>query len=557
MKFNTLRFLTLPWFVFFCCVIATIIVEKTQIYLASDYDVYYQGAFFLGIVLCLFYNLRTLTKSGIWLADSLPYSVRRSPWASYLKAFLAFFIAGAVYSAGQLSWIPVFWQGFVIPAIFTICLFVIIWSLMGPLLIFCSRLPFSRFSAFVFSWPIFVLVPITAVFLGNSIVKSYQESRPDFAFSRPSVVAPKVDTVESEVGKLETIQAKHSTAVELQEASASAELCSQKSKLVQASLTPDGDADIVFWAIQSVKCAAIKNVIALSKLTDIMMKHRDVSVRAAAIRGLSNFEREGVKRIGYLLVKRMGEDEPPVVIEAAAEVLLKLGEEERAWVSKKMTILLSNPKTSALAAKILVTKLKREDLITEFVTKNLTDESNQKDRAISMICSMTVQNRKLVEPHIELIMSSVKKSDASGAAVRALECLGNSGLESLRQEITNPQKLDKVVATKIFAEANWSDKKGVLETASQCVHDSSKEIRRWCSQALGKVGVSAIPVILELLKSGDSQARNSATYALSFFTDGEAKQELINERTRNSGWMANQKNLELARAIDKALVNLQ
>ncbi len=556
MKFNTLRYLALPWFLFFCAVIATMIVEGTKIYLGPEYDIYYQGVFVAGILVCLFFNLRTLSKAGIWLADSLPYSVRRKPWVSYVKATLAILIAGAAYSVGQLGWVPVFWQGFVIPITFMICLFVTVWNLMGPLLIFCSRLAFSCLSAFVFSWPVFALVPITALFLGNSVVKAYQESRPDFAFSRPSTSAPVVATDGAEEKKEESITATHKTALELQEAAATASSCSQKGKLVQANLTSDGDADIVYWAIRAAGCANLKNVIALSKLADIMMKHPNALVRAAAINQMASFDRESVKRIGYLLVKRMGESEPPQVIEAAAGLLLKLGEDEKAWVSKKMTVLLNIPKTSVLAAKILVSKLKREDLITEFVTKNLSAASSQKERAISMICSLSEPNRMLAVPHIDLIMASIKKADMSDPAVKALECLGQPSLDSLRREIAKPEKIDKLMATKVFAQSTWKDKGAVLETSSKCVRDSDEETRQWCGQALGKVGVAAIPTILELLKSNEATAKESATHALTFFTDNEAKEELIKERTKNSGWMANQKNLELARAIDQALLNM-
>src|SRR5690606_7119388 len=143
-----------------------------------------------------------------------------------------------------------------------------------------------------------------------------------------------------------------------------------------------------------------------------------------AITQMTHYGVDKVKPLGYLLVKRISENEPLPVIEAASLVMMKLGDDERAWVSKRLTNLLENPKTSALASKILVSKFKREDLVTEFVTTNLTLESARKDHAISMICSLSKNSRKLAEPHIDIILSSIKTGDTADPAVKALECLG-------------------------------------------------------------------------------------------------------------------------------------
>ncbi|MNY27058.1 hypothetical protein D3C86_1609450 [compost metagenome] len=128
----------------------------------------------------------------------------------------------------------------------------------------------------------------------------------------------------------------------------------------------------------------------------------------------------------------------------------------------------------------------------------------------------------------------------------------------MRKELQTPQKLEKEIAARAFAEGNWEkDDKVVLETASACVHDASEGVRHWCSQALGKVGAPAVPGILELLMSDDPKLKSSATQALTLFSDPEGKKELMKVRASKSGWMASQKDLEVARAIDKALINMQ
>lgn len=557
MKFNTLRYLVLPWFLLFCTIIVAMIIEGTYFQLDEVYHQYYLGVLGLGVFLCLSSNLRTLTKAGIWLAHSLPSNLRSRPWWWIFRAILAVVFASAFFEVGKLSWMPLIWQGAVIPVVFTICLFVTIWSLMGPILAFCSRVPFSRFSAFVSSWPIFILVPITAVFVGRTIVTAYNESRPDFAMSQ--TLLPKGETEEvAAVAAVDVeIVAKSKTAIELQEAVASGAPCPDKSKLIQNTLTPNGESDSVYWAVRALKCTEMKSVVGLPKLADIMLKHSDPKVRAAAISAMPKFGTTDVKRIGYLLVKRLGEKEPLEVIEAAAGVLIKLGEEEKAWVTKRLTALMDIPRTSALASKILAQKLKREDLVSEFVAKNLTEGSADRKRAISMVCSLSEQGRAIAIPHIDGIVASIQTGDAQDPALKALECLGQPAFESLRKELQTPQKLEKQVAARAFAEGEWkSDDKLVLETASACVHDPIEGVRHWCSQALGKVGAPAVPGILELLMSDDPKLKASATEALTLFNDPEGKKELMKVRATKSGWMASQKDLEVARAIDKALINM-
>ncbi|WP_413569988.1 HEAT repeat domain-containing protein [Bdellovibrio sp. HCB117] len=560
MKFNALRYLILPWFVLFCSIIAALVLDGTVIrFLPFVYE-YYLALIGAGAAICLYFNFRTLTKAGIWIAYSLPTYLRTNPWWWFARAAVAIAFAYIIYGMGKADWAPVVWQAAVIPVVSMICLFFAIRSLMGPVLVWCSRVAFSRISAFILSWPIFLLVPIVALFLGRTISTAYRESRPDFAFSQRTLIpSEESDQASSseEATSAHAIQASSPIAIELKNAVESGESCNDKNKLVQRTLTAQGDADSVYWAIKAVGCTEMKSVVGLPKLADIMLKHPNSVVRAAAISQMMKFGAANVKQIGYLLVKRITDKEPLPVIEASSLVMLKLGEEERAWVSKRLTNLLDTPKTSALASKILVSELKKEDVVNNFVATNLSVESSEKDLAISMVCSLPEKARHFNEEQINVIVASIKTGDADDPAVKALECLGPVGLTALQKEIFAPQQTDKSLAARAFAEVEWKDSKSVLETASSCVHDKENGVREWCSQALGQSGAPAIPNILKLLKSDDETMKAVATRALSFVDDPAAKDKLMEERSKNSGWMANKKNLEWARAIDHALVNME
>ncbi|KHD87540.1 MAG: hypothetical protein OM95_13945 [Bdellovibrio sp. ArHS] len=559
MKFNALRYLILPWFVLFCSIIAALILDGTVIHFLPfvyKYDLVLIGA---GVALCLYFNFRTLTKAGIWLAYNLPVHLRTNPWWWFARAGIAIAFAYLIYGMGTADWAPVVWQAAVIPVVSMICLFTAIRSLLGPVLVWCSKVAFSRISAFVLSWPIFLLVPVVALFLGRTIATAYRESRPDFAFTqRAENTAYTEQASREEVTPTSlSIAAVSNVAKDLKQAADADRSCHDKSKLIQRTLTPQGDADAVFWAIKAVSCAEIKSVVGLPKLAEIMLKHPNSTVRAAAISQMLQFGIPNVKQIGYLLVKRITEKEPLPVIEASSLVMLKLGDEERAWVGKRLTNLLDTPKTSALASKILVSELKKEDVVTKFVANNLTEDSPEKDLAISMVCSLPAKARQFSEEQINVIVASLKTGDPQDPAVKALVCLGPMGFRVLQKEIFTPQRTDKSLAARAFATVEWQDSQSVLETASSCIHDQDDRVRAWCSQALGQSGASAIPNILKLLQSDDQTLKAVATRALSFFDDPAAKDRLMEERTKNSGWMANKKNLEWARAIDQALVNME
>jgi hypothetical protein len=218
--------------------------------------------------------------------------------------------------------------------------------------------------------------------------------------------------------------------------------------------------------------------------------------------------------------------------------------------------LLDNSKTSGIASKVLVHDLKRDDLVAEYVSTHLAEEGDARVRAITMICSLPAASRSVAEPNISHIVASVKTADSEDPAIVALECLGAAGFQAIRQEVVSPERLEKPVAARALAEISDKDNPEALETANNCARDANPEVRGWCSQTLGKIGAPALPKILDLLKSSDRNLKASGNNALNFFDDPVAKQELVRVRAENSGWMANKQKLQVAKAVDKALIKI-
>jgi hypothetical protein len=570
MKMNVLRHLVLPWFLLFMATAAGIVVIGLDFRLDAKNHEYYFAALGLGIFLCLVSNFRTLSKAGIWIAHSLPSSLRRSPWGWIFRAVLAAAIALGFFMVGQLPWMPLIWQAAVIPAVFTIALFVGIWSLMGPILTWSSQIAFSRFTAFLLSLPVFVLVPLTAVFLGQMILTAYRDSRPESFMTQQLEAAREVPSATTSAAnppptstaavipaaKEVEVTAVSDTAQKLHDLATAGKSCASDTKEVSAAITSNGPEDVVYWAIRAIKCTDMKAVVGMTKLAKIMVEHPSPRVRAAAIRAMPRFGTEDVRRVGYLLVKRIGEREPPEVIEAAASVLARLGVEETKWATKRLTALLDNTKTSGIAAKVLVHDLKRDDIVAEYVSAHLKESGSGRARAITMICALPVASRAVAEASISEVVASIKTADETDPAVEALECMGPAGFQAIRKEVVTPEHLQKPVAARALAEINVKDDPQALETANDCARDSDAAVRGWCSQTLGKIGAPALPKILDLLKSSNKDLKASGNNALNFFDDPVAKSELARVRAENSGWMANQQKLQVAKAVDKALIKI-
>jgi hypothetical protein len=560
MKINVIRNLILPWMIFFGLSVLAVVIAGVSFHLEAQNHPIYFALLGAGVFICLLANLRTLSKAGIWIAHSLPSSLRYNskPWI--FRAFQVAVVALGFYLMGQFSWVPLFWQAFIIPIVFTLTLFVGIWSLMGPLLTWSSQMSFSRAAAFVLSLPVFALVPVTAMFLGQTIVTAYAASRPEPVVIHSVKTASKetvADATPAPVEKSAVSPEVQSRAEAFRELAESGKICSEQTKEIQAALEVRTPEPVAYWAIRAIKCSDMRSVVALPKLAKLMIEHQSPKVRAAAIRALPRFGAENVHRIAYLLIKRIQEKESAEVIEAASSVLIRLAEEDRKSAFNRLKSLLDTSNASQIAAKVLIQDLKRDDLVAEYVAENLSGKEDARLRAVGMICQLPKAQRAIAEPQIQQIVASIHSGDENDPAIQALDCMGQSGFQAIRQEVMQPEKLERPVAARALSEMDVKSAPDALKTAETCVRDENEEVRNWCSQSLGKIGAAALPQILELLKSKNSDLKNAGRNALNFFDDPAAKGELEKIRADNSGWMANKKKLQIAEAVSTALMKIE
>ncbi len=558
MKINVLRNLLLPWLAFFLIGLFAFVFVGVQFHVIAKEHPLYPVLMAAGAVICLFLNLRTLQKAGIWVAYSLPLSLRFTTMWWFLRAVLAVAVAYAAHAIGQLSWVPLFWHAFVIPAVFAVALFVLVRSLLGPILKWSANISFGRAFTFILSIPIFFVVPVTVSFLGETIVKAYQASRPELVkqsgFLEPLVI-PKVPVAEA---PSLVPEAKSELAIELRGYAEGGRSCAEAQKKIRAALDERGSEETAYWAARAVKCAEMKSVVALPKLVDLMLRHKSPLVRAAAIRAMPRFGQENVQRLGYLLVKKISDKEDPVVIEAAADVLAPTGENERKFTITRLKSLLDSPKAGPLAAQVLSVDLKREDVVAEYVAENLATAGAGRQRAIGMVCSLSKANQALVEPQLESIVAAVTTGTKEDPAVQALDCLGKSGYQAIRKEVLEPTKLDKTVAARALADMETAKTQPeTLETVETCSRDENEDVRKSCSRSLGRIGEPALPKIIDLLESSDPALKDAGKHALGYFDDPAAKDELRKIRAENSGWMATRKKLQIAEAVEMALIKIE
>ena len=559
MKINVLRNLVIPWVLLFILALGGAVTAGVHFHiLAKDHPAYFISIG-LGILLSLVSNINTLNTAGIWITHSLPSSLRTNSWPWITSAIKATCWAGLAALIGQLSFVPLFWQAFVIPAVFTVALFVVIWRLMGPILTWSSSMTFSRMAAGMMSLPVFALVPLTAIFLGQTIVTAYFSSRPELVIMAPQTTAVAMTKSAPEtkvIAKVILPPVIEKRVETLQALAESGQSCHDDSKLIQANLDPKSHEDIVFWAIKAVRCADMKAVVALPRLVTLMTSHPSTKVRVAAIQAMPHFGTENLKRMAYLLYKRLNEKNPPEVIKAAALVLSRLGEEERKSASHRLQTLLDSQVAGTVAAEVLVNSLKQEELVAEYVVQNLAGPVEARERAVQMICQLSPKSRAFAEPLVDQVVASVKTGSESDPAMIALDCMGKSGLQAIQKEVLENQKLERSVAARALSEMSVKESPGVLETASHCASDKNDQVRQYCSQSLGKMGASALPKILDLLKSNDTNLKDAGKIALGSMNDPLAKPELEKIRADNSGWMANQRKLQIAKAVDTALIKI-
>jgi HEAT repeat protein len=564
MKMNVLRNLVIPWFCFFIFGVLAPIAATLILRIPAQEHPLYPPILAAGALICLGLNIRTLNRAGIWIAHALPSSLRFRKWPWFFTAVNAFAVALVFFLLGQASWMPLFWQAFVIPSVFTIALFVAVWHLMGPILAWCSTISFSRISAFLMSLPVFVLVPLTAFFLGQTIVKAYLASRPQAFVARSFFLAPDSEPAAAEalVATAQPVFLQKDSKLEeksamFREAALSGKACYEINKDLQAALVSKGPEEQVYWAVKSVKCSDLTSIVALPKLAKVMTDHPSSYVRSAAIRAMAKYGMDNVKKINYLILKRITEKETSDVIESAAWLLARIDEEDKKYAINRLKALLDNESINATAAKVLVEDLKQEEQLTEYVAENLAAGADRRKRAVELVCLLPKSSLPAIEPHIHQIVDSVQTGAQDDPAMKALDCMGPSGYQAIRKEVASPQQLDRSIAARAFAEMKVKNPTEALETVETCVRDENEQVRKWCSQSLGKIGAPALPKILDLLKSSESELKDAGKNALNHFDDPAAKTELEKIRAENSGWFASKKKLQIAEAINTALVKVE
>jgi hypothetical protein len=557
MKFNVLRAILIPWTLLFFLSLGFLISISLKFLELND-PFLRSGILYLGGILCIFVNYGTLNKAGIWIADSLPYSIRRSSLNWFLRAVIAVAIAGGFFFIGQAPWMPLLWQGFVIPGVFMISLFFVVRSLMGLILKKAAVVSFTRLFTLVMSLPLIYLVAMTSQFLSQNITNSYIASKPEImplAFSGVSNLEMTVTPVETNKENLPP----EPVAVRAQEFKAlveSGKACSEQNAEIRNNLDSKVAEDIAYWAIKAVKCTDMKSVVILPKLADLMMKHKSPPVRAAAVQMMLKYSHESVKPIAYLLIKYINEKEPKEVLVANASVLSKLGEEERTFAVNRLKSMLDSM-ASQTAAEILVQNMRKPELVAAYIAESLPLATVARERAVGMICLLPEKDRSVASPFIAEVTTSVKIGSAKDPAVEALSCLGAEGLKAVRQEVENPQRLARPLAAQTLSEMNLKDDSESLKIVEECLKDSNEVVRKACSQSMGKIGKLALPKILNLLESSDTENKTAGHLALDALSDPDAQEDLRIARAQNSGWMANQRKLQLAKAVSVALVRIE
>ena len=235
-----------------------------------------------------------------------------------------------------------------------------------------------------------------------------------------------------------------------------------------------------------------------------------------------------------------------------------MGEDEKKIVHQRLVVLLDHNREGAAAAQVLIEDLKQANLVSEYMIEKISAGAEARVRGIRMVCLLPQEMRKLAEPYVDQIVSALVTGDGSDPARMALECLGRAGFQALRQEVIEPKKTSRPLAARALAEMKLQGLKvETLEVAETCVGDENPQVRRWCGQSLGKVGAPALPKILALLRSENPVSKEAGRQALHFFSDREGRYDLEQVRNANSGWLANQNKLALARAVNAALMKLE
>ena len=618
-----IRNLVSPWILFFILSTSGLVLLGVRFSHVHSTPIQIKFAIGVGIFLCFFSNVGSLGKVGIWMSESLPESLRYGSWRWILRTIRSLIVAFVFWAIGLFPLMPLVWQAAVIPVIFSITLFVAVFNLIGPILKVSANMAWNGAFAILLSLPVFLIMPLTSLYLSRTIVSSYYMSRPDLAgnyqlvktqsavlswANRENDTLIAIDpTPKKKVGDLALNAAAGRTpgtlagGRQLQSSSTTpgnsagpssqtanssggaappanvppakldkksqvfADLatkplgsCPDHDHDILASLDPKQSEEPVYWAVQAVHCSTIKTTIALTRLAVLMVEHPSPKVRAAAVYAMKKFDREDIKRISYLLFKRINPRESPEVLRATTSVLAWLGDDERKSATKRLTSLLdADGPLSESAARILIEVLGRNDLVANYVSEHLSGPPPSRLKAVNMVCLLPEDKRSIVEGHIRNLIETVHSAEGDDPGIHALGCLGHAGFLAIQSELKSPQFLDRSLAARALSELDLKQSPEALETAETCSRDTNPQVRRWCSRSLGEIGALALPQIIDLLKSNDSDLKASGENALESFNDLSAKDELIKIRSDNSGWLASHKKLQIAQAVEVAIAKIQ
>ncbi len=629
-----IRSLVFPWLVFFVAAVSCYILISTRyLHMQVFLEKHGNEGLILGAICCLLLNIHSMSQVGIWMTESLPESLRYTSIRWLIRAVKAAVVIGAGLLIAKLPWMPLVWQGMILPAIITVGLFVIVWNLLGPILKWSSQLTLSRTLGVLLSIPVLAAIPLTAFVVGKMFVSAYRTSQADIhpapmvqvkppevvqlkglllsvagnemrmfgewpkgsgqnkavniklnslppstVMALPKTPSKKELTVivkpelvveaptQSEPNHLDTkdIHARlHSPQTEtrastLREIYEFSDSCSEYSKDIHNALDPHAPKAVAYWATQALKCSDVKAVVAMPKLVQLMYEHPDAEVRGAAIRAMKKYGDENIKRVTYLLIKRVSAQEPPEVVTAAAALMAGLADDSTRVATNRLKGLLDVTRLSAASAQSLIQDFKRDDLVTEFVEANLVaPDAEARGRAVGMICALPKSKREFAEDHVSEVLASISSVTPDDPGVKALHCLGKVGVSAVSAELSKPQKLKRPMAARLLAQMNVKEGAEAIRVSAQCSADVDEEVRKWCSQTLGQLGAPALPDILKLLNSTSQSLKESGRNALGFFADENAKVALKKVLEDNSGWMANNKKLQIAKAVGTALARIE
>jgi HEAT repeat protein len=557
-KFNVLPRLIIPWLLMFLLIIAAQVVIGVRFNFDFRTSPYFMWSIVSGLIVCGYFNFRTTTASGIWIAHSFQDSSRSRAANGILTIVVSLALMFLVYWTGKLAWAPLYWSGIVVPLFFTVGIVIVVWSLVAPILQWCSMIACTRLAIMIFTLPVFLIFPVSSVFIGQIVLSAYLASQP------LSVLVAGVSKVEK-AGSSKNIVGSSPFAAPTEEKAKTFKAIAERkrqctnveSRQIQVALLPNSADEVLYWAIRAISCAQLKSVIGLGRLIEIISKNGNPMIRSAAILAMNNFRDADVKPLGYLLFKRLNDKESPEVVVAAANVLFKLGDTESRITLKKLKDLLNHPRHYQTAAQTLIALTHNESFVFDYIGSHLVNPGEAQARAIGLICLLSEPTRVQIEPRVSSIVAAIKTGMSDDPAIEALNCLKNKGIETIRQELLKPAVISKNMAATALSQMEIKHSAVALQTISDCVNDKDPKVRTVCSQGLGRIGAAALPRIVDLLKSGNSQKIESGVQALRYFDDISARQNLLKVRAENSGWNASQRKLGIAKAIDTALGNVK